>query len=117
MVGVLGAVRDTLPNQKPEAAQSRSTVSPRLCQSAPPEAPQSRVRQNLDSRLVTVAVDDDSGVSVQVSPAFAAKHPDRLRELREIFSAGAAGVAPPDFEPLPAELPASLSDGHERGLQ
>lgn len=92
-------------------------VTPKTGQSAPPDVPQSRVRQNLDSRLVTVAVDDDSGVSVQVSPAFAAKHPDRLRELREIFSACAAGVAPPDVEPLPADWPAGLSDGHERGLQ
>ena len=92
-------------------------VNPKTCQPAPPEVPQSRVRQNLDSRLVTVAVDDDSGVSVQVSPAFAAKHPDRLRELREIFSACAAGVAPPDFEPLPADLPAGIGDGHEGGLQ
>ena len=98
---IRGAVQDTLPNPR----------------SVPPEVPLSRVRQNLDSRLVTVAVDDDSGVSVQVSPAFAAKHPDRLRELREIFSACAAGVAQPDFEPLPADLPAGIGDGHEGGLQ
>ena len=103
---IRGAVRETLPGRKPATTPS-----------APPDAPQSRVRQNLDSRLVTVAVDDDSGVSVQVSPAFAAKHPDRLRELREIFSACAAGVAPPDVVPLPAEMPAGLGDGREGGLQ
>ena len=116
-------VQNTLPSPQPAATPARSVVNPvggvkpKTCQSAPPEVPQSRVRQNLDSRLVTVAVDDDSGVSVQVSPAFAAKHPDRLRELREIFSACAAGVAPPDFEPLPADLPAGIGDGHEGGLQ
>ncbi|MBN6743231.1 hypothetical protein JKG47_22745, partial [Acidithiobacillus sp. MC6.1] len=49
--------------------------------------------------------------------AFAAKHPDRLRELQEIFSACAAGVAPPDDEPLSAALPGGLGDGHERGLR
>ena len=120
---IRGAVQNTLPNPQPAAAPARSMVSlaggvnPKTCQPAPPEVPQSRVRQNLDSRLVTVAVDDDSGVSVQVSPAFAAKHPDRLRELQEIFTACAAGVAPPEFEPLPADLTAGLSDGHERGLQ
>ena len=117
------AVQNTLPSPRPAATPARSMVNPvggvkpKTCQSAPPEVPQRRVRQNLDSRLVTVAVDDDSGVSVQVSPAFAAKHPDRLRELREIFSACAAGVAPPDFEPLPADLPAGIGDGHEGGLQ
>ncbi len=120
---IRGAVQNTLPNPQPAATPARSVVNlaggvnPKTGQPAPPEVPQSRVRQNLDNRLMTVAVDDDSGVSVQVSPAFAAKHPDRLRELQEIFSACAAGVAPPDFEPLPAELPAGLSDGHERGLQ
>jgi hypothetical protein len=120
---IRGAVQNTLPNPQPAATPARSVVNPaggvnpKTGQPAPPEVPQSRVRQNLDSRLATVAVDDDSGVSVQVSPAFAAKHPDRLRELQEIFTACAAGVAPPEFEPLPAELPAGLSDGHERGLQ
>ena len=120
---IRGAVQDTLPNPQLAGTPARSVVNPaggvkpKTCQSAPPEVPQSRVRQNLDNRLVTVAVDDDSGVSVQVSPAFAAKHPDRLRELREIFSACAAGVAPPDFGSLPADLPAGIGDGHERGLQ
>ena len=120
---IRGAVQDTLPNPQLAGTPARSVVNPaggvkpKTCQSAPPEVPQSRVRQNLDNRLVTVAVDDDSGVSVQVSPAFAAKHPDRLRELREIFSACAAGVAPPDFGSLPADLPAGIGDGHEGGLQ
>ncbi|MBU2850731.1 MULTISPECIES: hypothetical protein [Acidithiobacillus] len=120
---IRGAVRETFPDPKPATTQARSMVSlaggvnPKTGQSAPPEEPRNRVRQNLDSRLVTVAVDDDSGVSVQVSPAFAAKHPDRLRELREIFAACAAGEVPPEFEPLPADCPAGLSDGHERGLQ
>ena len=120
---IRGAVQDTLPNPQLAGTPARSVVNPaggvkpKTCQSAPPEVPQSRVRQNLDNRLVTVAVDDDSGVSVQVSPAFAAKHPDRLRELLEIFSACAAGVAPPDFGSLPADLPAGIGDGHERGLQ
>ena len=120
---IRGAVQDTLPNPQLASTLVRSVVNPaggvkpKTCQSAPPEVPLSRVRQNLDSRLVTVAVDDDSGVSVQVSPAFAAKHPDRLRDLREIFSACAAGVAPPDFEPLPADLLAGIGDGHEGGLQ
>ena len=120
---IRGAVQDTLPNPQLASTLVRSVVNPaggvkpKTCQSAPPEVPLSRVRQNLDSRLVTVAVDDDSGVSVQVSPAFAAKHPDRLRELREIFSACAAGVAPPDFGSLPADLPAGIGDGHEGGLQ
>ena len=120
---IRGAVQDTLPNPQLAGTSARSVVNPagcvkpKTCQSAPPEVPLSRVRQNLDSRLVTVAVDDDSGVSVQVSPAFAAKHPDRLRDLREIFSACAAGVAPPDFGSLPADLPAGIGDGHEGGLQ
>ncbi|MEB8535515.1 hypothetical protein [Acidithiobacillus ferriphilus] len=120
---IRGAVQDTLPNPQLAGTPARSVVNPaggvkpKTCQSAPPEVPQSRVRQNLDNRLVTVAVDDDSGVSVQVSPAFAAKHPDRLRELLEIFSACAAGVAPPDFGSLPADLPAGIGDGHEGGLQ
>lgn len=122
------AVQSTLPSPQPVATPARSVINPaggnpaggvtlKTGQSAPPEVPKSRVRQNLDARLVTVAVDDDSGVSVQVSPAFAAKHPDRLRELREIFSACAAGVAPPDVGPLPADSPAGRDDGHERGLQ